>query len=112
MRDSPWYIAFLAVVIGGIAGYVYLGSEVRVLEVTGKYSSDGRTRYGMTNKKFVVETRQGSLHILKFPLLGYTFGAEDAYKSVVAGTQITARVGIWPPSFISQNAKPHIMAIY
>ena len=112
MRDSPWYIVGLIALIGGVMGYVYFSSEVRTVQVTGKRIEEGRSRYGMSSEAYLIETDQGRMPILKFPIIGYAFGAEDVYDSIKAGSSIQVRVGKWPPSVISNNAKPHVMAVY
>ena len=112
MRNSPWYIVLLIALIGGVMGYVYFTSEVRTVQVTGKRVEAGRSRYGTSSEVYVVETDQGRMPILKFPIIGYVFGAENVYGSIRPGTSIWVRVGKWPPSVISGSARPHIMAVY
>ncbi len=50
--------------------------------------------------------------ILKFPIIGYTYTANDAYRSVPNNGQIRARVSLWPPAIVSMYAKLHILSIY
>jgi hypothetical protein len=102
----------LLAVVGGVFGYVYITSDVRTFEITGKFTQDGRTRYGMTSEQYVIKTDKGNFELLKFPLLGFTFDAEETYHRIHAGTQIKARVADWPPKFIFSSAKPHILAVY
>ncbi len=112
MRDSPWYIVVLIALIGGVMGYVYFSSEVRTVQVTGKRIEQGRSRYGMSSEVYLIETNQGRMPILKFPVIGYAFGAKDAYDSIRAGSSIQVRVGKWPPAVINSNARLHVMAVY
>ncbi|HSG94269.1 MAG TPA: hypothetical protein VLA28_02030 [Afifellaceae bacterium] len=112
MRDSPWYIAFLIVLVGGVMGYIYFSSEVRVVQVTGKRVEEGRSRYGMSSEVYVIETNRGGMPILKFPIIGYAFGAREVYDGIRTGSSIRVRVGKWPPAPISKNARSHVMAVY
>ncbi len=112
MRNSPWYIIFLIAIISSYTGYVYLASEVRTVTVTGKHIEEGRGRRGDMKEFFVIETRKGDLRILKFPIIGYSFGVDEVYGGVQRGSTIDVRVGTWPPAIISKHAKPHILAIY
>ena len=112
MRNSPWYIVFLIVVISSLTGYVYGTSEVQTVTVTGKHIEEGRGRRGDMKEFFVIETSKGDLQILKFPIIGYSFGVDEVYNRVQPGSRINVRVGAWPPDIISKYAKPHILAIY
>ena len=112
MRNSPWYIFLLIALIGGVMGYVYFTSEVRTVQVTGKRIEAGRSRYGMSSEVYLIETDQGRMPILKFPVIGYVFGVDDVYGGIRSGSSIRVRVGKWPPSLISGNARPHIMMVY
>ncbi len=112
MRNSPWYIVFLLVVIGGVAGYTYFDSEVRTLEVRGKHMEEGSSRRGIASSRYVIETDQGEFRLLTFPLLGFTFGAEEVYDGIQSGSTITARIGRFPPAIVNSSARPQIMAIY
>ena len=112
MRNSPWYIVFLIAFISGVMGYVYFTSEVRTVQVTGKHIEEGRGRYGSTSKVYVLETDQGRMPILKFPIIGYVFGVEELYEGIRSGSTIQVRVGDWPPSVVGREPDPHVMAIY
>lgn len=112
MRNSPWYIPALLVLISGVAGYTYLESHVQTLQVTGKRLEDGRSRYGIASSRYVLETDKGEFRLLTFPVLGFTFGAEEVYESIATGDSIEARVGYFPPAIFNSGARPQIMALY
>ncbi len=57
-------------------------------------------------------TDEGDFPILKFPLIGYTAGAEDVYAAIVPGTSIQERVAQWPPRLLGDKGKPHILTVY
>ena len=111
MRNSPWYLLFLLVFIGVVAGSVYVGSEVRVLSVEGKHSEDARGRRGSSTTRLVIETDQGDFPILTFPLIGYSVGAEDVYRNIRTGATIEVRVGKWPPEILGADGRWYIMAL-
>lgn len=112
MRDSPWYILLLLVLLGGVMGYSYFTSELHTVRVTSKHVEEGRSRYGMSSEVFVLETDRGPLRILKFPVIGYAFGAREVYDGISPGTSIEVRIGYWPPNFISSSVRPQVMAVY
>jgi hypothetical protein len=93
-------------------GYVYAQSDVRTVVVTGKHTEETSGRSGRTGTRYVIETAGGRLPLLKFPIIGYGTGAEEAYKAVTPGQQLKVRVGFWPPVQLGAPGKPHIMAIY
>lgn len=109
MRNSPWYIALLLVLIGGAAGYVYLTSEVMTVTVTGKRieTVEGRKR---PIDLHVVDTNKGSFPILQFPVIGYFSGVEDVHAGISPGDTLTIRVGQWPPAIIREG-RAYIMSI-
>lgn len=106
------YLALLVAVIGAAIGYVYAGSEVRTIHVTGKYVKDGAGRRGLPTERLIVETKDGAMPILKFPILGYTFGANDAYTRLPSEGEARVRIGHWPPAIVSKYSKPHILRVY
>lgn len=112
MFRSPKYIAALVAFIGGSMGYVYAASEVQTVYVIGKHAAEGSDRRGRTTARLVIETDRGEMALLKFPVIGYSFGAEDVFERISAGQSLRVRVGQWPPDIISSHAKPHIMAVY
>ncbi|MFM1813669.1 MAG: hypothetical protein RLZ98_364 [Pseudomonadota bacterium] len=112
MLGNAKYIAVLLAFIGSAIGYVYAGSEVQTVHVSGKHTADGSDRKGRTTTRLVIETDKGNLPILKFPVIGYTFGADEIYDSISPGQSLQVRVGQWPPQFMSSHAKPHILAVY
>ena len=112
MRNSPWYIVFLLAFIGVSTGYVFVNSEVRTVQVTGKRLEDSRGRHGTTATRYVIETDQGAFPILTFPIIGYMVGAEDAYAGIMPGQKIEVRLGQWPPELLGSNGRPHIMSIF
>ena len=112
MRDSPWYIIALIVLIGGVMGYSFFTSELRSIKVTGKFVEDGRSRYGITSERFVIESEKGRYTILKFPLIGHAFDAQDVYDRIPIGETIEVRIGFFPPRVIHSTARPQIMAVY
>ena len=93
-------------------GYVYASSELRTLQVTGKHVIDAVGRRGLATERLIIETTEGDMPILKFPIIGYTYTANDAYRSVPSNGQIRARVSLWPPAIVSKYAKPYILSIY
>ena len=105
------YIALLLVFIGSALGYVYAGSEVQTVHVTGKRTEEARGRRGTTTR-WIVETDQGELQLLQFPVIGYAFGVEDVYAEISPGSSIRVRVGQWPPGILGSHARPHIMTVY
>ena len=111
MRNSPLYILALVAFIGGSMGYVFATSEVRTVTVVGKHIEEGRSRRGRVDVH-IVETDAGNLRILKFPVIGYAYGADDVYAGIRSGSSLKVRIGQWPPAVISSHAKPHIMAVY
>ena len=111
MRNSPWYIVVLLAFIGGVMGYSYFTSEIRIVEVTGKRIEAGRSRYGMSSEVYLIETDRGGMPILQFPVIGYTFGADKVYAAIRPGMKLRVRIGKWPPSPISGNARRHIMSV-
>ncbi len=106
------YIGLLAVLIGAAMGYVYMGSDVQTVQVTGKRIEEGRGRRGRTTERLIVDTDIGPLQILKFPLIGYSYGADEVHANIQVGRPLTVRVGKWPPEIISSHARPHIMAVH
>ncbi len=50
--------------------------------------------------------------ILKFPIIGYSFDAEEVYAGMSPGVSLKIRIGQWPPGIISSYARPHILSIY
>lgn len=106
------YIGILAAFIIGIAGLAYAESDIRTVYVTGKYVEDVSGRRGRTSKRYVLRTDEGDLPILKFPVIGYTSGADTAYANVSAGSSIKVRVSHWPPRFLGQHGRNHILAVY
>ncbi len=112
MRNSPWYILLLIAFISSMTGHTYYTSKVQEVTVFGKRIEDGRGRRGNVTEVFVLETDSGDLRILKFPVIGYSFGVDEIYNGIQSGSKIQVRVGMWPPAIISNHAKPQIMAIY
>ena len=107
------YIGVLLAFIGGTMGYVYAQSEVRTVVVTGKHTEEAHGRRGRTTTRYVIETSEGQLPILKFPVIGYSSGADDVYSAIAPGQSLTVRVGPWPPPLIdTNNSRQHIMAVY
>ncbi len=106
------YIALLTAFIGAAVGYVYAGSEVKTIQVTGKHVEDGQGRRGLPTERLIVKTDDGELPILKFPIIGYTLGANEAYKRLPSRGEVTVRVGMWPPAIVARFPKPHILHIY
>jgi hypothetical protein len=106
------YIGFLIAVIGAAMGYVYAGSEIRTIHVTGKHVEEGVGRRGRPTERLIVETENGELPILKFPVIGYSFGANDAYRKLPSFGEVRVRIGYWPPAIVSKHAKPHILQVY
>ena len=107
--SNAQYIALLLAFIGATMGYVYAGSEVQTVQVTGKRTEEGRGRRGPVTR-LIVETDAGDLQILEFPVIGYTFGAEDVHAEIRPGSTLEVRVGPWPP--VGAHSRPHIMAVY
>jgi hypothetical protein len=93
-------------------GYVFAESEVRTIHVTGKRLEDGRGRHGTTTTRYVIETEQGALPILTFPIIGYSLGAEDVYAGISAGDQLEVRVGQWPPGMLGNSGRTYIMTVF
>lgn len=112
MRNSRLYMIFLITVVGGAMGYVYGTSEVRTIEVIGKHIEEGRGRYGSSTEIYVIETNEGEMRLLKFPIIGYAFGVNTVYSQIKSGTSVQVRIGNWPPDLISSNSKPHVMDVY
>ncbi len=112
MRDSPWYIVFLLVVVGGAMGSIYFGADVETVQVVGKRTEEGRSRYGMSSTSYVLQTDRGRLPLLKLPIVGYAFGAEDVYERVRVGSSIQVRIGYWPPRMFSDYPKRYVIAVY
>lgn len=109
MRNSPWYIVFLLVLIAGGAGYVRFTSEQLTARVTGKHveTAQGRKR---SFELHVVETDKGSFPILQFPIIGYFSGVENVYAGISPGEIVEIRVGQWPPAIIAEG-RSYIMSI-
>ena len=106
------YILFLLAFIVASFGYVQATSDVRTVTVTGKVSGDGGTRRGITATRYAVTTREhGELPLLKMPVIGYAFGAEDAWHTIPQGRAVQVRVGHWPPSFLG-TSRHYIMKVY
>ncbi len=113
MRDSPWYILMLVMVIGGVMGYSYFTSEVITIQVTGKQEDVGRSRYGFSSTRYVIETmNNGRLALLKFPLIGFAFDAKQQYHRMTTGSEQTVRIGYFPPDVLGYGTRPQIMAVY
>ncbi|MGH1419085.1 MAG: hypothetical protein ACRBCJ_09550 [Hyphomicrobiaceae bacterium] len=112
MPGTLRYIALLLAFIGSTMGYVYSGSELQTVTVTGKHVVEGRGYKGRSSKRLVVETDNGDFAILKFPLIGYSVGADTVFDQLAPGQSIKIRVGHWPPDIISKHATPHIMSIF
>ena len=112
MLGNAKYIAVLLAFIATAMGYVYAGSELQDVHVTGKHIEQGRTSKNRPATSFVIQTDKGDLPILKFPIIGYSFGAEEVYESISTGQSLRVRVGQWPPEIISAHARPYIMAVY
>lgn len=112
MFGNSKYIAVLLAFIGGSMAYVFASSEVQTVHVISKHTADGNDRKGRTITRLVIETDKGEMAILKFPVIGYAFGAEEVFEGISPGQSLRVRVGQWPPDIISSHAKPHIMAVY
>ena len=113
MRNTPAYILLLVILIGGLMGYSYFTSEVVTIQVTGKRVEEGRSRYGMASKSFVIETENnGRMSILKFPVIGFPFDAEVQFNRMEAGSEQTVRVGKFPPDVMGHGTRAQIMAVY
>ena len=110
---STWhYIGILAAFVVGAAGLAYAESDVRTVYVTGKYVEDVSGRRGRTSKRYILRTDEGDLPILKFPVLGYASGADAVYAGISTGSSIEVRISHWPPRFLGQHGRNHILAIY
>ena len=111
--SNALYIGILASFIVGTAAYTYADSERRTVVVEGKYVENVRGRWGRTSDRLVLRTSAGDLPILKFPVIGYLWGADDIYAAVETGEQIEVRLGPWPPRLISGGTGPlKIMEVY
>ena len=107
------YVGILAAFVVGTAVYTYAASERRTVFIEGKYVEDVRGRWGRTSERLVLLTPAGDLPILKFPLIGYLWGAEDVYAAIETGATIDVRLGPWPPRLITGDAGPmRIMEVY
>ena len=112
MFENLRYIMVLVAFIGASFGYVQATSELRTVTGTGTVSGDGATRRGITATRYAITTRElGELPLLKMPVIGYAFGAEEAWRAVPQGRQIQVRIGHWPPSFFG-TSREYIMDLY
>ncbi|MGI9462896.1 MAG: hypothetical protein ACR2OM_03100, partial [Aestuariivirgaceae bacterium] len=102
----------LLVLIGGFMGYAYVGSELRTVKVTGKHIEQGRSKYGGSVDRYIIDTDIGPLQVLSFPIIGFNFDAEGAYNRINPGSTIDVRIGKWPPDFLGRHSRPHLMAVY
>lgn len=93
-------------------GYIFAESEVHTVQVTGKHLEDGRGRRGTTTTRYVIETDQGALPILAFPIIGYSFGAEDVYAEISPGDRLEVRLGQWPPGILGNQGRTYIMTVF
>ena len=109
MRNSPWYLLFLASAIACVMGWVFATSEIRTIEVSGKRMEENRSRRGLTGSRYVIETNEGDLRLLNFPIIGYMFGAEEVFAAVQSGARYEARIGTWPPPLMNAPSQPHIL---
>ena len=80
--------------------YVYVGSELWTVYITGKHIEDGRGRLGQTTKRLAIETDKGSMPFLKYPIIGYSFGADEVYAGFSPDVSLQVRIGQWPPRII------------
>lgn len=111
--SNALYIGILASFIVGTAAYTYVDSERRTVVVEGKYVENVRGRWGRTLERLVLRTSAGDLPILKFPLIGYLWGAEDIYTAIETGERIEVRLGSWPPRLINGGTGTlKIMKVY
>ena len=112
MSGNSKYIAILILFIGSVMGHVYIESEIQTIHVNGKHVENGHGRRGQTVKRFVLETDQGNMPILKFPIIGYFYGLDDLYEEIAPGQSIKVRVGKWPPQIVRDDSRHHILTIY
>lgn len=112
MRIRPWYVLTLLAFVGAAMGSIYFTSTVETVQVLDKRIEEGRSRFGASLDTYIIQTQYQRLRIMKLPIIGYPFNAQDVFNFIPAGSQIKIRIGHWPPKFISQNPKPYILNVY
>lgn len=97
MREVLIYSTFLFVVIGGMFGYLYVTSEVIEVQVAGKRTEQTVWRPGVGTAEYVIETKKyGDLPFSTLPLMGYFWGAAEAYEELRVGGSYRLRIVDFP----------------
>lgn len=97
MRELLLYSTFLIAVFGAMFGYLYATSEVIEVQVMGKRIQQTTWRPGLGTDEFIIETKKnGDLALSSLPLMGYFWGAAEAYERLRVGGGYRLRIVEYP----------------
>jgi hypothetical protein len=97
MREVLLYSTFLFILLGGMFGYLYATSEVIEVQVAGKRIQQTVWRPGVGTEEYVIETKKfGDLPFSTLPLMGYFWGAAEAYNGLRVGGRYRLRTVDYP----------------
>ena len=97
VREFLLYSTFLMVVFGAMFGYLYATSEVIEVQVMGKRIQQTIWRPGLGTNEYIIETKKnGDLALSSLPLMGYFWGAAEAYERLRVGGGYRLRIVEYP----------------
>jgi hypothetical protein len=94
MRDSPFYLVFLVVVILAMGGYLHATSEVVTVTIQDRYSETATRRFRERQVPMVV-TDRGTYPMSGIPILGF-MDRNAAAGRLEIGRSYRVRLARWP----------------